>query len=223
MTEEVLDKKLLEFKQELLKPFSPSPEFEVGKWYKHNYENKFLVFLKELTSSRDGMGYGFGADTGAWYNEGWRFGLSQCRPATKEEVQEALINEAEKRGFKEGVIVKESFGGSTNYKLKSENWIYYSDYDFLRYDHNCIVYEKGKWATIVKEEPIKIGGYEVKFLFKDYGETKFTQINGHVFTKEFWQAAKIVAEHSKGGVNVGCSKQFPVSLQTINQILDKLK
>jgi hypothetical protein len=49
-----------------------------------------------------------------------------------------------------------------------------------------------------------------------------TTIDGNLFTKEFWQSAKLISEHSKAKIMVGCSKQFDVSLETINQILNKL-
>jgi hypothetical protein len=52
---------------------------------------------------------------------------------------------------------------------------------------------------------------------------KETSIDGNTFTLDFWQAAKIVAEHNKAGVRVGCSKQFDVSLDVINKIINQIK
>jgi|688.fasta_scaffold00478_141 hypothetical protein len=56
-----------------------------------------------------------------------------------------------------------------------------------------------------------------------------TIIDGHVFFNDFWKSAKIVAEHSKADVVLGCgakdvtsSHRWSVSLETINKVLNKL-
>lgn len=74
--------------------------------------------------------------------------------------------------------------------------------------------EKLKAEVKPKFEPIKGNWYWARCV----GE-----IDGNVFTTEFWQAAKLISEHSKAKIMVGCSKQFDVSIDQINAILEKLK
>jgi hypothetical protein len=86
---------------------------------------------------------------------------SNLRHLTPEEIKEHLIEEAEKRGFKEGVKFK-GFVGSSLCSC-GKGFDYYTDQDQL-----CIVggsggtlYLRGQWAEVI-EEPFKINGYEVK-------------------------------------------------------------
>lgn len=160
---EALEAQLKELKQELNKP-----AFEVGKWYKSNR----AIYYKGDTNA-----YGLN-DVGQWVeyqskNIGWE--SYKFVPATDKEVEEALIEEAIKRGFKEGGIVKgdsyfeHSYGGIIT---DSATWEYDINKDELSLIRGIktnihgvcrmIVYKQGKWAEIIKDEPIKIGGYEVK-------------------------------------------------------------
>jgi hypothetical protein len=75
--------------------------------------------------------------------------------------------------------------------------------------------------TILKDDVIKIGGYDVE-IHNDNKTNGYTLIDGHQFTYEFWLSARFISEHSKAKIMVGCSKQFDVSLEVINAILSKL-
>lgn len=142
------------------------------------------------------------------------------RPATPEEVQSMLIKEAERRGYKQGMsFIYPWYTGKEVCTPLFDGRTYYYPYDDRLEYFGVAVYKQGRWAEIVKDSPIKIGGYEVKF----YSKFGHTTIDGHTFTKEFWQAAKIVAEHSKAKIKIGCSHQFDLTLEVINSILDKLK
>jgi hypothetical protein len=75
-----------------------------------------------------------------------------------------------------------------------------------------------------KEETIRIGGYEVDF------EKNKTTISGYEFTKEFWEAALVIAQNDKAAVWVGCgakaedsAHKWTVDEATIIKILNKLK
>ena len=75
-----------------------------------------------------------------------------------------------------------------------------------------------------KEETIRIGGYEVEF------EKNKTTISGYKFTKEFWEAALVIAQNDKAAVWVGCgakaedsAHKWTVDEATIIKILNKLK
>ena len=145
--------------------------------------------------------------------------FENCRPATESEILEALKNEAIKRGFKEGVRIERTnhFApnvGKAHLTMGGLGYKYVKELDRLE-AFGSAVYEKGQWATIIGDT-IKIGVYEVKFV------GNHTTIDGYDFSKVFWQSAKTISEHSKAKIMVGCSKQFDVSLEIINQILNRL-
>jgi len=125
---------------------------EVGKWYWLDNDKCFLYFYTSKSVT-----YGFNI-AGRWSDT-----LSECDKisgneieATKEEVEEALIKEAKKRGFKEGVVVYSllrvrkikvdrfhSFGMSGNSLVR---------YGGIDGDGMTIIFKDGKWAEIVEEE-----------------------------------------------------------------------
>ena len=210
-TIEELQKQLDEVKQQLNKP-----TFEVGKWYKR--DSGSIIFIQEFNSLIKGYGVDY---VGEWRNEYISSGdKSEYRPATDKEVEEALIKEAEKRGFKEGVRVISVFSGVSSIIRNID-----VDFDPLvraLFMNGIGIFRNGKWAEIIKDEPIKIGGYEVKpTVVNDKGQQvgKGTMIDGYYFSSNFWEAAKLISEHSKAKIMIGCSKQFDVSLETIEKIL----
>ena len=79
--------------------------------------------------------------------------------ATEEEVREALINEAKKRGYKEGVKCK--FGIIEDIRtIKTNDFEFKLEYNTLcikRKDGNSdIIFRNGKWNEIIEEtEPTK--------------------------------------------------------------------
>lgn len=153
------------------------------------------------------------------------------RLATKGEIERYLIKEAKRRGFKEGVKFNSLI--NTGKYVHSGKYAYHYDTgatswkECLTDGSNSFMYADGIWADIIKGGKIEIGGYEVKFcgdvLPKGKSEGSYTTIDGHTFPKSFWTAAKVVSEHSKAKVAVGCSKQFDVSIDVINQILNNLE
>jgi hypothetical protein len=132
------------------------PQFEVG-WY-----NTILGSLYFINRVNDGRCFGYGFDGG----EKWIDECSPCathqidRPATDKEVEAALVAEAKRRGFKEGVnwesiidegnVVSQRSHGYTG----TTEFIYSSNE--LMFGYGCI-FSNGKWAEIVKEEKIMIG------------------------------------------------------------------
>jgi len=90
-------------------------ELVLNRWYKNNdYPN--LVYLTKLNRKQDpynefgtfAEGYGFlFNDKNEWGGDGLLFAdTRKFTLATPQEVETALINEARKRGFKEGVKIK---------------------------------------------------------------------------------------------------------------------
>jgi len=242
-TIEQLEADMLTLKKQI-EELKNKPTFEVGKWYANG--DGFLCYTNKIVCK---SAYGFGINyAGIWFNneagEAFNIKNTECRPATTKEVEDALIKEAVKRGFKEGVKYQSL---NNDGKIRDKDGIVSHGF---RYENNSLwcgwgfIFSNGQWAEIIKDETIKIGGYEVKFNKKDdlvtgdfftrplgvcnVGDTiatwkdNNTSIDGKIFTKEFWQAAKVISEHNKAKIMVGCSKQFDVSLETINAILAKL-
>ena len=143
--------------KELLKEFIPEAfenELEVGKWYIS--EHYLVYYLGNYKCNCIKL------SDGEWI-ENVRHSLSghlkSYRLATEEEVSEALINEAKKRGYKEGVrcqfgLIKEIRTIETNiFEFKLE----YNTLVIKRKDGNAdIIFRNGKWVEIIEEpEPTK--------------------------------------------------------------------
>lgn len=91
----------------------------------------------------------------------------QCRLATEEEIKQALIAEASRRGFKKGVKIKElecvvgvnRFDTPTSdrfeYRYPKDRLCMYGD------NNGIAIYNEGKWAEIVKEAQLTFGGNPV--------------------------------------------------------------
>ncbi len=149
-------------------------KLEVGKWLKTKLEsnNRWLVYV-----NNDCSFYGFNS-AGKWFD---------CQKtiynpiedtnnyyATEEEVKTALINEAVKRGFVDGVKYK---------SLKVENYTCNENTEldcteFLLND-NClcssygVFFDNGKWATLITEPTEKeLLGNKIKDLEKNLEEVK---------------------------------------------------
>ena len=147
--------------KELLKEFLPEAfenKLEVGKWYKSKYnKTKILFFTKKETCSSD-TGYGFNY-LGIYKEK--NFNLLGCATyefelATEEEVKEALINEAIKRGFKNvGELSLKLVSGEMfkkgSFVTANNKFIYISVENRLYLDGVEIFYN-GKWAEIVIED-----------------------------------------------------------------------
>jgi hypothetical protein len=150
---EKLERELAELKKEL------KPEFEVG-WYKNTArDNKdILIYWNEHKKSL----YGFDIN-GDWFDdEEYGFHEYYDIPATDKEVKEALIEEAKRRGFKEGDIVKTNNQEySITRKLDSANY-YGNDAEFHPNSLQCgaIIFQNGQWADIIENKVI-INGKEV--------------------------------------------------------------
>ena len=112
----------------------------VGKWYKS--EGCLFNYQKQSNV------YGFFTD-GSWMNGDWIWYGANARLATDKEVEEELIKEAKRRGFKEGVKFK-SVSSGNNIELGYEFFDYYSNQNQLC-NGGGSVFIGGKWAEIIKE------------------------------------------------------------------------
>lgn len=129
-----------------------SVKLEAGKWYKDAYSN-FLIYAEEIHEiTNDISGYGFYSSL-KWFDSK-RVCVKNIKLniATHEEVETALIEEAKRRGFKEGVRFKSASSGD-EFTFKGELKLY--KYESLTPSLGC-VFIKGKWAEIVEEPKQKI-------------------------------------------------------------------
>ena len=154
-------KKASDSKQlKVLNEIFPSKGLEVGKWYKHNGN---LYFYQG-----DGVRtYGFGI-TVDWvenitvnWNNDWE-------EAAKGEVKNRLVEEAEKRGFKEGVLFDSVKGSSCHDRNKQTvESIGFSTSNNALYTPYGVIFHNGEWAKIVE------GTYCIGDRFKSNTENKY--------------------------------------------------
>ena len=124
----------------------------VGKWYKRK-EDLNLWFLTHINNECS-FGYGFDY-SGYWADESTGFNYSlELNRATEKEVEEALVKEAKRRGFKKNVVIITSKTGvkrtlnSNNFEMIGNNLVCLSSKGSYIYSS---VFTNGKWAEIIKE------------------------------------------------------------------------
>lgn len=142
------------WKNKILEVYPKAKEnfLEVGKWYKNKFGG--IACFKGVGQKT----YGFNS-LGFWYfNDNWFITTNELVLATEEEVEQALINEAEKRGYKKGSYC--AFGELGTYKRHlvtssiKMHWDYTGYYLVVLNDEdkgNDIIFRDGKWVDIVRE------------------------------------------------------------------------
>ncbi len=203
---------------EQIKKYESGERFEIGRWYKNVGgcgSHPYWFYYKEGGS---GM-YGFNNDMN------WSCNLScgdsdlgvYYRPATPSEVEAALIAEAKKRGFKEGVRI-----------TKPKEWGYVSPDTIGKSGFNyhdgvlglgtCVLFKNGQWATIIpQEEKIEIGNREVII---DKDNDLINVGCKTIYQIELQQISDLMRRCDFDTIQL--DDHSPVSLKTINAILKKL-
>jgi hypothetical protein len=132
-------------------------ELEVGKWYKMKGDIHFLCNFNGNIGN-NGNSYGFNL-TGKWMDNSMCFHNSDTYvEATPEEVESALINEAKKRGFKNGVTILRGdwYFGFSAPKVTIEKEQYPTSGFEFRNDtlllDGYIIFYSGNWAEILTQE-----------------------------------------------------------------------
>jgi hypothetical protein len=158
-------KKLTKEQMEIVKSEHPSwfNEVEVGKWYNLNH-GKCLMFVTELISHKEAIGYGLDY-TGAWREDGTRWGIEGAIEATPKEVKSALIAEA-KRRYKVGDRIKSLRNDwvQTIGEMVVEVWSPIKERDYWsvtvvaeedewnKMCSNPTVFKDGQWASVISQE-----------------------------------------------------------------------
>lgn len=211
--------------------------FEKGRWYMSSWGNL-------VNYQGDGISFGFGFLEQRWHYGG--LGIRNNDPvctfrlATKEEIESALIAEAKRRldiglpirGLRriEATDKWNSNGGNgygyddNKSKLLSVSWYYNAETDTLyNWGHGlAVVYEKGKFAEILKDEPIKIAGFEVKY----DGNRCYVSVPGETIyygKDEIEMMRQVLNKPKIKSLNVGCTGQYKVSHDDIQKILAGFK
>lgn len=140
-----------EYKKEI-KQLESETLLEVGRWYKYG---NFLLHIKSISNDIIGR-YGFNM-LGDWHECVDELAISnELTLATDKEIEEALIKEAKKRGFKEGVTFKSLIYACT-WTIEGSNFETNLAND-LMINLNYI-FRKGKWAEIIKTTHVPEGDY----------------------------------------------------------------
>ena len=202
---------------ERINAYQDEPEY--NKWYT-GADGKSICYAVEPDMDNWFRCYGIDIE-GKWFNTG-QTPWNDKRPAPDKEVEEALIKEAKKRGFKENFGVQ-FIGVQFNCKdylgseyIITENGLlkFYPESNELALGHGVIM-RNGQWAEIISEPKIMIGGYEVVCTENDGFKIGCKNICRTEI--KFFQEFMIRYNFTKTSFD-----GVEVSLETINQILAKL-
>ena len=132
-----------EWKKNIEKEFPKlfkNDDLVVGKWYKYRCSQEFLMVWNNSEDT-----YGF---WGNEYRDDLSFHISSDKiPATDQEVEEALIKESKRRGFKKGVKFIDVCDGFEEI-VDGDNYKYYPKENRLTLSYDRI-FDNGKWAEII--------------------------------------------------------------------------
>lgn len=156
-------------------------KLEVGEWYKFYWkgepEIKAIIHLSKIEGKEVHFDYGLSImDGGEWVENDWYNKDHDYRPATAKEVEEALIQEAKKRGFVEGAKYKNWYASSGTIK---ESFYKYDPIDnilgqvdnLFKGNHHFI-FDNNKWAEIIPEP---------KVITKTEAENRLQDLTGETF------------------------------------------
>jgi len=125
--------------------------FQIGSWNAEETDlgaGKRLFFI-EKEKQGTCKGYGFNG-FGEWIGHSW-YCSEGFEPATHQEVETALIEEAKRRGFKEGVYVNPA---NKTWSRKLKLHLCKNEREFIFRDNGLLccgveILHNGKWAEII--------------------------------------------------------------------------
>lgn len=124
------------------------------KWYWLD-DKYLLIFITEVKSKKEVIGYGLHGVTKQWYNEGSWSNFPNYTLATPQEVEETLIEEAKRRGFVCGNSLIE---GERKTIIGSDvEFVFNSVFNFLNIFYSrgedkyfSTIFNNGKWAKVIE-------------------------------------------------------------------------
>jgi hypothetical protein len=203
----------------------PKNELEIGKWYKYN--NSILNY--QGVNEGILMAYGIVRNT-SWYNLD-KFGTNPeewvllTESEHKTILEPALIAEAKKIGFKEGVKINslECVNCSSHINefidLYDSKHYWFSNNDNEFGMGNKCLFKEGKWATIIEEPKVFIGGYEMKQKHQKvmFGCMEFSKSN----IKALYANCKRL-NISEVTIKEGCSN-YHITLDQLSEIVKNIE
>ena len=149
-------------------------DLEVGKWYKRPH-NSALFYVTEILNIDSNHCKVFGFDNwGDWMPENAKTFPDNDFEATPKQVETALINQANKKGYKKGI--KCSFGmANEKRRLETDDFMLSTDNELcvkrFNSQYSDIIFKDGKWAEIIPEKTKVITMEKaIKILSKKYGQ-----------------------------------------------------
>lgn len=134
---------------------------KVGDWVKKGLSLWFIEEVREVGTTKINNVKSYGFDKkGEWTDSMWRSGvLLKREKATLKEVEEALMAEFKKRGYKEGSKLGYIKGNSSERTIGSlsQGFIYNDKTDQLliisggENGGGLVIYRDGQWADIIEE------------------------------------------------------------------------
>ena len=128
---------------------------EIGKWYKYPDVKNWKLLITDNTKGKE-KGVGFNCSE-IWMKDWLTNGgdeLSSLIPCSDKEVEEAIIKEANKRGFKKGVRINSKWLSRPSEKRIDGNFIFDNKFELCATTNASMYYtifENGVWAEIVTE------------------------------------------------------------------------
>ena len=187
----------------------------VAGWYKtHDEDNeKWLFYISDGVRR-----YGIDSD-GDWKNLPTQYVLEDSDYlADPKEVEQRLIEEAKRRGFKEGVLVVDVDDGDED-RIGRDSYIYYPKdirqrFECLTLDYTHI-FKDGIWAEII--EPLTLNGKEVVISYDDWSICVLSNCYCIDSLKEF-------IKHCEGMELVSITKDGETYLiEDLKQLLTKIE
>ena len=131
---------------------------ELNKWYKAT-DNKFMIYLTKYKDNNICEGFYFSGLNGKYMGFCDNLGFRRCILATKQEIEQALTNEAKRRGFKEGVKFKCLISAKVGI-LTEDYFIYNSSFGgsnslesaFKNDNINSVLFKDGVWAGNINKK-----------------------------------------------------------------------
>lgn len=130
---------------------------ELNKWYKAT-DNKFMIYLTKYKDDNECEGFYFSGLNGEYMGFCDDLGFRRCILATKQEIEQALTDEAKRRGFKEGIRVKLFDSMYDISTLNNGEFTYQKDYNRfgIRGGDSCgsfaVLFKDGQWAEIIDDK-----------------------------------------------------------------------
>lgn len=182
----------------IIEKFKPK-SIEVGKWYKGNGDK--LIFTTSSKQNGHVKAYGFGAN-GGWFEDDNTFSwlTDDLKEATKEEVKQALVKEAEKRYGEDwkSVKIKQHADGEDwqefglNLNRFSPNF-----YPFATgkgYNRNGVIYYKGKWAEVLPQSDTRTEITDQDISTLERLHDTLADVHGYSLEFEIMKSARVLAE-----------------------------